>query len=85
MFIIYKGKRYVAFSPLPQPDTTYPLKTRCKTASDPTVNIVANGCQKMPGATKSIVTKAAAKRQRIGGGANGKTPQLFQSNPSEKG
>ena len=85
MFVIFKGKRYVAFSPLPQPNTTCPSKERLITASDLTANTVANGCQKMPDATKSIVTNAAAKRQRIGGGANGKTYQLFQSNPSEKG
>lgn len=77
MFIIYKGKRYMAFNPLPQPNTTYPLKTRCITASALTANTAANGCQKMPGATKSIVTKAAAKRPLIGGSVNGKTHQLF--------
>ncbi len=85
MFVIHKGKRYVAFSPLPQPDITYPSKRRLTVESDPTANSVANDCQKMPDATKSIVTKAAGKRRRIGDGANGKTYQLFQSNPSEKG
>ena len=85
MFVIFKGKKFVAFSPLCKPNTTCLSKTKFTAASDLTANTAGNGCQKTPDATKNIVMEAAAKRQRIGDGAKKKTYQLFQSNPSEKG